>query len=118
MPPAWTGALCLRVASRADCSGCGSCCGPSWTDCLKNPDQSPGGYCVYSKFEVLYWWLKDQQVSGLTNTGNTGNTVTVPGYTLDLNTVVPDYNALLDLNHLGLRYTMGFWLDPENTWAM
>jgi hypothetical protein len=92
---------------------------PAWTDCMTRPNQSPGGYCVYGRAEVLYWWLQPQSVSGLSSTGNiSNNSVTVPGYSLDIRNAVSNYNDLIDANHLGLRFTGGVWLNEENTWAI
>ena len=52
---------------------------PPWVQWLCRPPQEPGGYCVYGRVEVLYWWFKNQEVGGLTNTGNiSGSTSSVP----------------------------------------
>ena len=100
--------------------GCaGSCLPSSWTDCTPPPPQAPGGYCYYGRLEVLYWWVHDQSVAGLSNIGNIGgSTVIVPGNSVDLSKVVPGYNWYFDTNHWGLRYTNGIWLNEENTWAI
>src|SRR5207253_2527082 len=47
-----------------------------------------------------------------------GTSIEVPGFGLDLTTVVNGYNALINSNHLGTRLSAGVWLDEANTWAI
>jgi hypothetical protein len=72
------------------------------------PDQAPPGGCVYGTVDALYWWMRRGGTPVLATSGTAANPLAVP--------LIKD-NGFDDQERMGVRASMGFWLDHAQTLA-
>jgi hypothetical protein len=72
------------------------------------PDQVPPGGCIYGTVDALYWWMKRGGTPVLATSGTPANPLAVP--------LIKD-NEFDNQERLGVRASVGFWLDHAQTVA-
>jgi Putative beta barrel porin-7 (BBP7) len=89
---------------------------PPVLDCGNSAPEACGSR-IWGGAEYLLWWVRDMNTPPLVTTGNPHDAV--PGALGQPGTVVLFGDKPLDFDsNSGVRFTIGGWLDPEETWGL